>query len=116
MFRHFVQWFAGELAALLLGLRIGVVCSPVHIARDFPAEGGLHTPHVGFVHVDAIADEIIAVTANRTGGIGTAVTAANFRNFVLEVGIKQRHPGIQVIVVIPEQGELFAQALLWFQF
>ena len=53
--------------------------------------------------------------ANRTGGIGAAVTAANFRNFVLEVGIKQRYAGIQVIVVIPEQGELFAQALLWFQ-
>ena len=102
MLWHFVQRLAGELTAFLLRFRVGVVRSPVDVRGYFPAEGGFYATHIGFIDVNAIADEVIMGIADGAGRIGTAVTTAHFSDFVLEVGIEQGDACVEVIAVIPQ--------------
>ncbi len=115
MLRHFVQRLARELTAFLFRFSVGIVRCPVDVGGHLPTEGGFDTAHIGFINVNPIADKVVMSAANSTSRIGTAVTATDFGNFVFEVSIEQRDTRIEVVAVIPQQTDLFAQAFFWFQ-
>lgn len=88
--------------AFLFRFRVSVVRRPVDVGSHLPAESGFYAAHIGFIDVNAIADEVIVGIADGTGRIGAAVTAAHFGDFVFEVSIEQRDARVEIVAVIPQ--------------
>ncbi|MNC80900.1 hypothetical protein D3C75_1338410 [compost metagenome] len=67
--RHLVQRLALELTALLFRLGKGVVGAQLPVFGDLPTGGHFDTAHIGFIHVDAVTDEIISGVTDGAGRI-----------------------------------------------
>ncbi len=104
------QW-----TTLLLGLGKGVAGADRPILIDSPIHHPLDTAHVRLVDVDPITDEVIAVTIEGTGGIALAGATTHFGYLVLEVCVEQGHSGVEALMTIPQQADLFTHAGLGFE-